>query len=750
MHGRIKTYIFIITVYILILVNTGVVSAHSTVSAQGEVNNSPLIQFTEPNQNLTIVSGEVVKIAWQDDDPDDNAFIDLAYYVNEDPQAEGGFVWFAVDIAEDADGFGDEVYWDTTGLAPGTYYIWAVISDGVNEPFYTFLEPTVIIQQNTEQQADQGADTDVTLDERILSTPVPGTASVELVTQTQYFQQERVTTSSGTVLEKEIIHGPAEAPTGIQRAVTKLPDMVENSQNSIALIVPAFNWSFGCSATSAAMIAGYFDRNGFPNMYTGHTNGGVMPLDNSVWPDWTDSSGATRHQCPLSATHLGLDGRTTRGHVDDYWVSYGTEGSHDPWYGNWSEHTYGDAVGDYMKTNQWEHGYENPDGATTFWFSSSGSPLYCTDIDAYRYQEPYIINDGMVGIRNFYRSRGYTVTDCYSQRTDNIYSSGFTFADYMAEIDAGYPVMIHVQGHTMVGVGYDGATNTVILHDTWDYSDHTMTWGGSYAGMEMRGVSIVHPSLESPDPAQFDFDGSGTADLSIYRPSSYLWAIKNQLYKTLGASSDIPVPADYDGDGRTDIAVFRPATGTWIVNGQFTINYGKSGDIPVPADYNGDGKADVAIYRPSNSLWAIRNQFYKIYGKPGDIPVPADYDGDGDDDIAIYRPSLGLWAVREQFYQGFGVNGDVPVPADYDGDGDDDIAIYRPSNSLWAVRNQFYQIYGVAGDTPVPADYNGDGRTDLAIFRSSSALWAVKDQFYQSFGLNGDIPLPETNLKFYR
>lgn len=41
--------------------------------------------------------------------------------------------------------------------------------------------------------------------------------------------------------------------------------------------VPKLDWSYGCTATAAAMIAGYYDRNGYPNMYAGPTNDGFFP-----------------------------------------------------------------------------------------------------------------------------------------------------------------------------------------------------------------------------------------------------------------------------------------------------------------------------------------------------------------------------------------------------------------------------------------------------------------------------------------
>ena len=57
--------------------------------------------------------------------------------------------------------------------------------------------------------------------------------------------------------------------------------------------VPAFDWSYGCSATSAAMMFGYYDNIGYPNIYTGPTNGGVKITlafsDGTVNVYWEDT-----------------------------------------------------------------------------------------------------------------------------------------------------------------------------------------------------------------------------------------------------------------------------------------------------------------------------------------------------------------------------------------------------------------------------------------------------------------------------
>lgn len=333
-----------------------------------------------------------------------------------------------------------------------------------------------------------------------------------------YFSTNTVLLSDGTSLDEMIINGPPTPPPGfsLERQAVTAGQILE-AAGSNSLIVPAYNWFFGCSATSGAMIAAYYDRNGYPNMYTGPTNGGVMPLDNSVWPTWYDGH-STYRQNPLDASNNGLDGRSVRGSIDDYWVSYGSTAP-DPFIGHWQEHTLGDAIGDYMKTSQ--SSYSNVDGSTTFYYSGNSSPLSCSTIAAYGWTR-----DGTLGRKLFYEARGYTVTDCYYQLTDNQVSGGFSFAQYKAEIDAGRPVLLNLNGHSIVGVGYDSSTNTVYLHDTWDYATHSMTWGGSYAGMTLEGASIVNLQPVSP-PGAFIKSSPTNGATSQFTNPTLSWAAAN-------------------------------------------------------------------------------------------------------------------------------------------------------------------------------------------------------------------------------
>ncbi len=240
-----------------------------------------------------------------------------------------------------------------------------------------------------------------------------------------------------------------------------------------------------------------------------------------------------------------------------------------------------------------------------------------------------------------------------------------------------------------------------------------------------------------------DFNGNGTSDVSIFRPSNGRWYIKGVGNYAWGAARDIPVNGDYNGDGKTDIAVWRPSNGRWYIKGVGGSVWGTTGDIPVPGNYNGDvnGRTEIAVWRPSNGRWYIKGVGGSVWGIAGDIPVPGDYNGDGKTDIAVWRPSNGRWYIKGIGGSVWGTTGDIPVPDDYNGDGKTDVAVWRPSNGRWYIKGVAASFWGTNGDVPAPGDYDGNGKTDIAVWRPSNGRWYIKGIGNYIWGTIGDIPL---------
>lgn len=278
-------------------------------------------------------------------------------------------------------------------------------------------------------------------------------------------------------------------------------------------------------------------------------------------------------------------------------------------------------------------------------------------------------------------------------------------------------------------------------------------------------------------------------DLAVWRPGAgagtgvwYVFNLQTSLWTqyTWGNNTDTPVQGDFDGDGTTDFAIYRPSTYDWWVttssnSSHFNANFGASGDIPVPADYDGDGKTDIAVYRPgtTNATWRVYQSSdgttdVRQYGLPSDIPAPADHDGDGKADRTVWRLSdTTFYTYRStdntsqsavMSFSGYTLtSSDKVVSADFDGDGKANYALRNGAS--WLMLNSAFANMTVvtptgnsatdlASDIPVPNDYDGDGKVDIAVWRASNGNWYIRKSGssnalrQEQWGTNGDIPVP--------
>jgi beta propeller repeat protein len=121
---------------ILAVISDGVNEATAVSGILAVSNEAPKFEFVVPVVDVE-APGDYFTIRWTDNDPDDNALIDL-YLVCEDPQVSPSEIWVATGIEEDADGTGDTFNLPVRGLmdaklifADTPYRVRAEISDGL-------------------------------------------------------------------------------------------------------------------------------------------------------------------------------------------------------------------------------------------------------------------------------------------------------------------------------------------------------------------------------------------------------------------------------------------------------------------------------------------------------------------------------------------------------------------------------------------------------------------------------------------
>ena len=262
---------------------------------------------------------------------------------------------------------------------------------------------------------------------------------------------------------------------------------------------------YGCSPTSAGMLLGWYDRNGFPDLVPG----------------------GEAETCTFGVIDAIINNSiASTQHISDYF-SAGYGGSKDDV--DTTKRSF-NCLADFMGTSQ--DAYGNSNGLTYFTFYSDNSPcmaeeLYNLGPDAYG-------RDGMYGISEYIDYVGYSTANLYNQLVYgfNGNSAGFSFDQYKAEIDAGRGVLIHLKndqanvGHTMYGYGYDviDGNDTIYVYDTLGPAGQnpgTLIWGDSYfyddIPLAHYGVTVLEII---PEPAAILLLSLGIVFLNKSRHSS--------------------------------------------------------------------------------------------------------------------------------------------------------------------------------------------------------------------------------------
>jgi hypothetical protein len=294
------------------------------------------------------------------------------------------------------------------------------------------------------------------------------------------------------------------------------------AENIMITDVPDYTWHAGCFGSASGNLMGFWDRNGFPKIYTGPTAGGVAPLDT-----FGDNAGVRS----LWASKAGFDGRPSDqpGHLDDYWDFYDGENSMsyqsnatDPYIlAGRPEHA-PDCTGDFMgaSQNKWTDLNGECNGnidafSFNFWDQSGARRVNFTPPS----QNGVEIRDIQSGFRKFAEYCGYQA-DSFSQlvQFNPVVPSGagFTFDNLKAEINAGYPMMLFLQNnelsrdlpgaphvnpgvHGMIAYGYrilDDGTKLVRYRTSWGDGDnryHPWIHTAFEAGLNLRGVIGFRP-----------------------------------------------------------------------------------------------------------------------------------------------------------------------------------------------------------------------------------------------------------------
>ena len=342
---------------------------------------------------------------------------------------------------------------------------------------------------------------------------------------------------------------------------------LDNGDVKLANAMPKARYMYGCCPTSVAMLLGYYDLYGYRGDDFSALIEGDVELDargsgnvKYKMDDFESNLGkatATKEYLYRFYSHESVDsivanplGVTPTSPEDELPYSFVNDGAGpeirtDLW----------NCLADYLGTGQFWRMNVNLE-TTSLTYSLEMSLLNEepeTIIDEATQTERTIMMrdaDFQCGVYRYVQDKGYSldmkVTECH--RID-AFGGDFTFEDYRKEIDAGRPALILIDGHIMVGYGYNAETREIIFDDCYE-SDRRMVWDGTYnyAGADRKVHSIATVGVMRADKnidlavSPFDEDSGITDKLIVATAEGQLESVDycfvgSPLYLSLAVSN---------------------------------------------------------------------------------------------------------------------------------------------------------------------------------------------------------------------
>lgn len=315
-------------------------------------------------------------------------------------------------------------------------------------------------------------------------------------------------------------------------------------------------------------------------------------------------------------------------------------------------------------------------------------------------------------------------------------------------------------------------------------------------------VRVIPWGLKGDVPVTGDFDGDGTSDLGIYRPSTKEWhiafsAIPSQVLADTGLGADsgslvFPFAADLDGDQRDDRLLFvRKSDGTavfhaWLARGEqmsFVVSRVdlSAAMIPVIGDIDGDGRGDLGVWSVGGSIdmflsesgvvrrRAVNNSSSALLaavecaqGEGADIVLVDTNERTltrVTDGVSVAAVSLEAGDTAGEFLtvdDALRRRSSTMLKArigDVDGDGTAQPSVWRVNTAngsgQWFEWNQVlnqgpYPALSTGFGYPVAGDFLGSGKSALTFF--ANGVWTSQDEtgsrLIMNWGEAGDVPVP--------